>query len=59
MQTNIADVAIKLMLSFAYTNSLQIWQGEELVFDASVSDDLKFINNLTGTAIEGSNFMFI
>lgn len=59
VQTNIADVAIKLMLSFAYTNSLQIWQGEELVFDASVSDDLKFINNLTGTAIEGSNFMFI
>lgn len=59
VQTNIADVAIKLMLSFAYTNSLQIWQGEELVFDASVSDDLKFMNNLTGTAIEGSNFMFI
>lgn len=59
VQTNIADVYIKLMLSFAYTNSLQIWQGEELVFDASVSDDLKFMNNLTGTAIENSNFLFI
>lgn len=59
VQTNIADVSIKLRLPFAYTNSLQIWQGEELVFDASVSDDLKFIDNLTGTAIENSDFMFI
>ena len=59
VQTNIADVPIKLRLPFAYTNSLQIWQGEELVFDASVSDDLKFIDNLTGTAIENSEFIFI
>lgn len=59
VQTNIADVSIKLRLPFAYTNSLQIWQGEELVFDASVSDDLKFIDNLTGTAIENSEFIFI
>lgn len=59
VQTNIADVSIKLRLHFAYTNSLQIWQGEELVFDASVSDDLKFMNNLTGTAIENSDFIFI
>ena len=59
VQTNIADVSIKLRLPFAYTNSLQIWQGEELVFDASVSDDLKFIDNLTGTAIENSDFIFI
>ena len=59
VQTNIADVPIKLRLPFAYTNSLQIWQGEELVFDASVSDDLKFIDNLTGAEIVNSSFIFI
>lgn len=59
VQTNIADISIKLRLPFAYTNSLQIWQGEELVFDASVSDDLKFINNLTGAEIVNSDFIFI
>lgn len=59
VQSNISARTIKLNLGFAYTGSLQIWQGDELVYDVYVSGDNKLIDRITGNEITDDNFQFI
>lgn len=58
-QSNILAHTIKLNLGFAYTGSLQIWQGDELVYDVYVSGGNKLIDRITGNEITDDNFQFI
>lgn len=58
-QSNISAHTIKLNLGFAYTGSLQIWQGDELVYDVYVSGGNKLIDRITGNEITDDNFQFI
>lgn len=58
-QTNFDDEEFEINLKTFYTNSLQIWKNDVLVFDAHVTDDNRFIDNITGTDVPNSqNYQF-